>query len=314
LADLQGDTSSVATSAGVTLDPRRIYIMPTREGMYFVAIIFFMIVAGINYQNSLVFAVAFLLASLFMVAMLHTYRNLAGLTISGRRGRPAFVGEDAEFPIAVESAATHPREALQIGFADDLMVDVDLIADSCVKTHTFLRAVYRGWLTPGPLLVRSRFPVGVFRAWSRVGLEVASIVYPSPRFAGEISLSVGHGEDGQLMRSDRLDDFHSLRAYAEGDSLAHVAWKSYARTGELMVKEFAGHVDRQVWLDWEFFSGLDVEARLARLCYWVLALSASGDEYGLRLPGLEIEPASGDRHRERVLKELALFRTEPANG
>ena len=34
------------------------------------------------------------------------------------------------------------------------------------------------------------------------------------------------------------------------------------------------------------------------------------DAYGLRLPGLEIAPASGTEHREEVLKALALFELE----
>lgn len=60
----------------ITLNQRKIFILPTRQGLIFALLVCAMVMAGINYQNSLVFALAFLLASLFMVAMLHTYRNL----------------------------------------------------------------------------------------------------------------------------------------------------------------------------------------------------------------------------------------------
>ncbi|MBD3647988.1 MAG: DUF58 domain-containing protein, partial [Pseudomonadales bacterium] len=63
------------------------------------------------------------------------------------------------------------------------------------------------------------------------------------------------------------------------------------------------------WLDWDNFQGLDREARLSRLCYQVIRLSSGNDEYGLRLPGLTIEPSRGAEHREAVLRALALFET-----
>ena len=93
--------------------------------------------------------------------------------------------------------------------------------------------------------------------------------------------------------------------------MRHVAWKSFARTGDLLVKEFAASVDRQVWLDWELFPNLDRESRLSRLCYWVVTLGKSDAEYGLRLPGLEIEPGKGPEHQEYLLRELALFELQP---
>ena len=52
---------------------------------------------------------------------------------------------------------------------------------------------------------------------------------------------------------------------------------------------------------------MDREARLIRLCYWVILLSNSHDEYGLRLLGIEIEPGRRDEHRDALLKALALF-------
>ena len=55
-----------------------------------------------------------------------------------------------------------------------------------------------------------------------------------------------------------------------------------------------------MWLDWELFPGLGVEQRLSHLCHWALEFDGNGEEYGLRLPGVVIEPATGDKHRERA--------------
>ena len=69
-----------------------------------------------------------------------------------------------------------------------------------------------------------------------------------------------------------------------------------------------------VWLEWEFFPDMGTEARLSRLCYWILKLDATDNEYGLRLPGIEIAPNRGPEHREELLKSLALFGVDSADA
>ena len=51
---------------------------------------------------------------------------------------------------------------------------------------------------------------------------------------------------------------------------------------------------------------LDTEARLSRLCAWLLQADKLGLSYGLRLPGLQIKPSSGEAHKRQCLEALAL--------
>jgi uncharacterized protein (DUF58 family) len=51
---------------------------------------------------------------------------------------------------------------------------------------------------------------------------------------------------------------------------------------------------------------MDTEARLSRLCAWVLA-AGDAAEIGLRLPGVEIPPGYGAAHRRACLEALALW-------
>ncbi len=55
-----------------TLGSRRIYILPTRNGLYFAVLVLAMLLGSMNYNNSLGFALAFLLAAVGLVAMHHT--------------------------------------------------------------------------------------------------------------------------------------------------------------------------------------------------------------------------------------------------
>lgn len=301
----------VPADNSIRLHQGNIFILPTREGLYFTAVMLLMVLAGINYQNSLIFALAFTLVSLFMVSILHTFRNLSGVVIQGRNARPAFAGEDAEFTVVVSRHGKRTYEALMLGWDPQMMQSVDLIEVREARVRLFVPTSTRGRFNPGRMLVQTNYPVGLFRAWSWVDLDMSTLVYPRPVFAGDIPTALTNNGDGESVKREGADDFHGLRDYRDGDPLRHVAWKSYARTGELQIKEFAALVDRRVWLDWHQFAGMDRENRLSRLCYWVLQVSRGNDEYGLRLPGMEIEPARGPEHRERLLQQLALFESSP---
>ena len=166
-------------------------------------------------------------------------------------------------------------------------------------------------MNPGRFLVQTYFPLGLFRSWSWVDLDMNTLVYPRPIAGGEMpSSTTTSQEEGELILKDGAEDFYGLREYQPGDPIRHIAWKAYARSETLMTKQFAAYADRRIWLDWDHFEGMDREARLSRLCHWVLQLNATNDEYGLRLPGLEIDPGRGESHRETVLRALALFEVD----
>jgi|TARA_B100000315_G_scaffold260862_1_gene326505 uncharacterized protein (DUF58 family) len=298
----------------VTLGLRSVFILPTREGLIFSVMLVVMTIAAINYQNSLIFSIAFLLGSLFVVSILHTYRNLSGLTLSAGSTRSAFAGEDAEFSVIASRYGERTFEAIQLGWKDSLLQMVDLVDDEESKVRLYVDASQRGILTPGRLLVQTYYPVGLFRAWSHVDLDMSTIVYPRPLHAGPIPPALGSNNDGELLRREGVDDFTGLREYQDGDGLRHIAWKSYARTNELFTKQFAAYTDRRVWLEWDHFTGMDRESRLSRLCYWVVRMANTTSAYGLRLPGLEISPASGAEHREKALTALALFELDSGSG
>ena len=102
-------------------------------------------------------------------------------------------------------------------------------------------------------------------------------------------------------------DFAGLRNFRPGDSPRRVAWKAYARAGEVVVKQYAGTDVATHWFDWDSLAGLDVEQRLSQLCRWIVDAQGRGHAYGLRLPAERIEPNLGTRHRHRCLSALAFF-------
>src|SRR5687768_5226961 len=96
----------------VVLVQRRIFILPARPGVAFAFVLLLMLVGSINYSLSLGFVLTFLLGSVGFTAMLHTFRNLAGLRIKAGRTAPVFAGETARFAVCLHNPTKSRRYSI----------------------------------------------------------------------------------------------------------------------------------------------------------------------------------------------------------
>ena len=151
------------------------------------------------------------------------------------------------------------------------------------------------------------YPLGLLRCWTWVDLNFCAVVYPQPVRVAEPAAAGSNGADGGQLGGSGDDEFFGLRDYRDGDSPRRVFWKGVARGQEVQSKEFAAAISDQRWLDWDDFPGLGTEPRLSALAYWVLQYDERELEYGLRVPGVELAPARGERQRERAMRALALY-------
>lgn len=297
----------IPPSRAVTLDQKRLFIFPSAVGLFFGLSLLVMLLAAINFQNNLSYALTFLLATLFIVAVLHTFANLSGLTIRAVRARPAFPGQQTEFELQVERNRRREHYGIYFGFADGAAQRLNITTADTAPLQLLAPVGERGWHHPGRLLVKSTYPLGLIRCWTWIDLDLRALVYPRPLPWAELPGMAGDQPDGASMPIEGSDDFYGFREYRPGDSPRHIFWKGLARGQSVQTKQYTAYTDRSVWLDWEAFPGLGVEQRLSHLCYWALEFHHSGDEYGLRIPGVVIDPDVGEHHRDRVLKALALF-------
>lgn len=302
----------VGAAGGVRLDRGCIFIVPSRVGAAFGAALLLMLLAAINYRNSLAYALTFLLGAVFLVGVLHTYRNLAGLRLQAGTPAAVFAGEQARFPIRLDSDG-RVHQALALGWSSGAPQLYDLPAGGSVTVELGLPAPRRGWLPAPRLRVESRFPLGLMVAWSWIAPEQRALVYPQP-LSGDLPLSAGAleeaEEEGRRARGEGVDDYQGLRAYRPGDSKRRLDWKAYSRGGGLLVKDFAALEGSELCLDFAALAG-DGESRLSLLCHWVLELSVRQRPFVLQLPGRRLGPDSGEAHREACLRALALYGEAP---
>lgn len=299
---------SSMSGATVSLGNRHVYMLPTRNGFIFSLLLFALLLAAINYENGLIYALTFWLAAVGMTSMLHTHRNLLGLKIVAGPVLPVFAGERATFSVCLINELDIPRLGITVAHEKKEMGRVDIEASDRMCLPLPVETSKRGYLDMPPVVLSTQYPVGLLYTWSRhVKVNHRCIIYPQP---GPYRPIVG-GVDRELRRDTGQkgegDDFIGLREYQHGDSPRHVDWKAAARGLGLHTKRFGGESRSTVWLDWEALDGLDTETRLSQLCRWVLDAENDGMVYGLRVPGTVITPAAGEAHQRVCLEALALF-------
>lgn len=285
----------------------RVYILPTQLGYGYAALLFAMLLGGLNYGNNLALALTFVLAASGWVTMHQCHRNLAGLRIAPAGTRAPYAGEAAEFAFALSAPSARNDLVLRVGEHPAPAVSVPL--DATASSRVLVPTVRRGRVPLGRLRIESTFPLGLFRAWTWIHPELECLVYPRPaardREGPPPETEAGSARDG---RARGEEDFAGLRAFRSGDPPRRIAWKAWARGGEMVVKQFVGAARAPIMLDIATAPGADLEARIERLARWLVDAEDRGDRYGLRLEATTVPPGAGLAHRNRCLALLATYR------
>lgn len=296
----------------LSLGHRSIFIVPTKAGFLFLSCLLVMLLTGINYQNSLIFALVFWLFSLSLVTMLLTFRNLAGLRIRAGVAPACFVGDSISLPLFLQGNGRE-HESLYLSFAQQEGVLVR--AENTQEQAALLscQATQRGALRVGRIAIESRYPFGLFRAWSWIQLEFHGVVYPRPE-ASPMIFADGtedlEQQDNARHYQQGEEDFHGLRNYQSGDSLKRIAWKQVAQGKGIISKEFAQPSSAECMFSFNSLANYPIETRLSRLCAWVLEAEERGWRYGLELPERTLSLNSGAEHVKQCLTALAFFKLE----
>jgi len=306
---LRKDKHLHTTSARINRE--RLFILPTYYGVIFGLMLLVMLLGSLNYDNSLGFMLTFLLSGLGFIAILHTYQNIVNISVRPGRSQAVFVGQQARFGIVIDNPDKHPRLAISLRGTDTLPIICDVPARGHIQVFLPTKAEKRGRLPMEIATIATRYPLGLYRAWSYVKVDMHCLVYPQP-LAKQTLSSLGMTLEGNVVRDESgNDDFRGQRNYHPGDSIRHINWKVVARAQPPVTKQFHSNESAETWLDWDNCTMNDIEERLSELCRWVLDADEFGLRYGMRIPGRVIEPDVGEAHKHRCLEALALFEARP---
>ena len=318
------------------LTQRNLYILPTRAGWGFAAVVSVLLLASINEQINLGYALAFLLGGAGLAALHQTHGNLQGISLTLGSPPSVHAGQIAQIPVtltnqhkrlwrcalAVSAALPRPHHLGGGVQFTDLPPGQDTTLSIDIPTQA------RGRHPLPRLIIETRYPLGLFRAWSYWRPRSQVLVWPAldplapplpDRDSVDPRLATAHpSRQGQ-------DLPEGLREYRRGDPTRWIAWKKSSLTlaagAGLITREPASSRAPDRWLDLEEtpgLSGLGTEQRLSRLASWLLAAeqeaATTGQAYGLRLPGQTVACGLGASHLRQCLDALAMWRGGAARG
>ena len=294
----------------ICLVQRRVFIFPTRYGFFFAFSLLGFLAASINYDLALGFVLTFFLGSAGLVGMLHTFRNQVHLMLKPLKAEPVFAGGAAVFEVLLENRRDDERAALWLATQYDQSV-IDLPPHAVEAMMLKHPAERRGWLEAPRITVETRYPLGLFRAWSYWQPALRCLIYPRPAATGPTFPDAPHGSGDGAPCGTGTEDFGGLREYRDTDNPRHIAWKTASlalATGTpLLAKHFLGAASAEIVFDLDAFApDVELEARLSQLTRWVLDAEAMKLIYALRLGATFLKPAQGDAHQRACLMALAL--------
>ncbi|XHS77757.1 DUF58 domain-containing protein [Burkholderiaceae bacterium UC74_6] len=294
---------------------RNIYIVPSRPGLFFCVTIGILLIASINDQLSLGYMLTFLLAGAGLASMQATHGNLRGLSLDLVAPQAVFAGQESRLEIRLHNSG---RARFGVGLRLDRAPEsaiawVDVPAQGHATLTLSSSAPVRGLHELPQLQIITRFPLGLFRAWSYWRPAAKLWVYPQAEVPAPPFPPQQSAKEGELASVAQLNkglEFEGVRPYRRGDTLRQVLWKKAALALEanqpLPVRETHAPASRQLWLDLQDTHGT-LETRLSRMTAWVLEAERMQSPYGLRLGGRETEPELGAQHRRDCLEQLALW-------
>ena len=291
----------------LTLQRRRLYILPTRAGLGFAVLLALMLAAGLNYANSLALFLTFLMGGFALVAMQLCHRNLLGACLYAAHAAPTFAHRPGTLQLTLTNVAPQPRFRVESGLGYEPTRVTSLPARGRHHLDIPVPAPQRGLVKIERVRLTTTYPFGLFRTWTWIHAPLEMLVYPRPHGAAPMPSQRGRKSGNRSQGHAGADEWQGLRPFRDGDSPRQVDWKAYAREGPLLVKEYSAMGSELRIFDFTSLPNLSTEARLEQIARWIVDAEDSGDRYGLEIPGAHIAPDRGADHRHRCLAALALY-------
>ncbi|MBM7846010.1 DUF58 domain-containing protein [Herpetosiphon giganteus] len=283
-------------------------------GILSLAVVLFL--TGLSSNIPFFYYLTYTLLGLLVIAYAWAWSNLEGLEIERESSTTrAQVGETVRERITIYNTWPLPKLWVEVRDHSDLPSHgsgfVSYIPGRekrrwMVRTPCTLRGKWR----LGPVSVRSGDPFGIFQLHKMVDLTHDLLVYPAtvdlPKFELPTAELIG-GQDVRSRTFHVTPNVSTVRQYVPGDSFNRIHWRSTARTGALMVKEFELDPSADVWiiLDMEerFHHGQPDAAipAIIKSLQGKIAIPNTTEEYSITLA------ASLARHLLRLNRSVGLL-------
>ena len=230
---------------------RRLRVRPTGRGWQALFFGVLSLVVAYLVGTTQIYQLAYVLLALPLAALALGFWLSRGLSYARKLpgGERATAGRETRVELLVSNAS--PAASPRVEVVDRLpgarffeLPPVD--GRGSGKISVPMSFAKRGVYELGPAEIKTKDPFGLLRFVRRFPEPTEVVVYPEVHGLPGFPLK-GSGADAGVRGafSQRGDEFSGLREYRRGDERRHIHWKSVARTGELVVREFSANAPRR---------------------------------------------------------------------
>jgi uncharacterized protein (DUF58 family) len=244
------------------------------------------LVLGLITGRSMFYNLVYLVAVTLVLSFLWTWTSVNSVRIARRtRARRSSVGKLAEESLTVENTGFLPKVWLEVRDHSELPSHhVSQVMNALApkrRRHWAVRTVCRrrGQFTLGPMTVSSGDPLGLFRLKRELPATSGIVVYPAVIPVPSFIPPLGQLPGGDAVRQRThyvTTNVSGVRDYEPGDSFNRIHWRSTARTGRLIVKEFELDPTADIWIFPDMHAGVQHSLPFSTQEYedpWIAILS-----------------------------------------
>lgn len=217
-----------------------------------------LLLIGIFTGQAVFFNLAYLFGGLIVLSLAWSWLAVRGVRV-GRRttSRRSQVGRNFTENFSVRNAFFLPKLWLEVRDHSDLPghkashVVPPLLPNSDYSWQVDTPCIVRGAFRLGPMTVISGDPFGLFMTPREINASERMIIYPRSVPITQFKLPIGlisGGDPQRHITHNVTTNAAGVRDYVSGDSINRVHWKSTARRGKLVVKEFEIDPLVDIWM------------------------------------------------------------------
>jgi len=296
------------TKQSITLSHNNIYVLPSQLGFYFIIVAILNFVMGINYQNNLILVMAYLMFVVMIIAVLLGYSNIKGLGVKYIESFASFAPNESSVkfnlhaPILTQSVSlSYPNSTKHIhSLAKVTNKDSALIINLPYTT--------RGKYALERFKIHSNYPFGLVNVWSYIQPKDAAYVYPTPEqvLSDTYSNTFDHTIQTGNLKESGSEEFDELITHLPEMGLQRISWKHYAKSQQLLVKEFSDYKKSDIVFDFNLLGG-GTEQRLSQLCFLVCNACENNTPFTLILPTLRYKATNNAHDKSQCLALLSEY-------
>ncbi len=300
------------------LGANKTYIFPTGFGFAFGLLSFILLVMAIGYGNNILYFFVFLLVSMGLSTAWLTNNNVEAVRIDDLKITHIFANEENAVLVKVDNASLKNNWIWDIDFRieDEKYFDKNIYQLSEVeKTAEVVvkwKPGHRGLLRYPRLMMQSRFPFKILRAWKYDHKKSNLLVYPERKGSLTLANLVGMQENrDEAAKLENEGLFRDFREFQNSDSPSRIDWKRSIKHRKHLVKNLEKSGDRKILIDWDFTEDLgNFEERISQMALWVDLCYQKNEIYSLKIKNYQTDYFASLNHYKTCLEKLALLKTE----